>query len=108
MLLFYSQNLDGKNKSEDSSQASSTAKRSQDAAVGVLVHMLRTAPPLRPTSSYISQSSENEVEREVGTASESFKPRDTTDALEELKAYKEMRDQLVSKSAARTSIREKD
>ncbi|XP_022874060.1 autophagy-related protein 13a-like [Olea europaea var. sylvestris] len=103
-----SQNLDGKNKSEDSSQASSTAKRSQDAAVGVLVHMLRTAPPLRPTSSYTSQSSENEVEREVGTASEFFKPRDTTDALEELKAYKEMRDQLVSKSAARTSIREKD
>ncbi|CAI9762542.1 unnamed protein product [Fraxinus pennsylvanica] len=103
-----SQNLDGKNKSEDSSQASSTAKRSQDAAVGVLVHMLQTAPPLRPTSSYISQSSKNEVERGVGTASEFFKPRDTTDALEELKAYKEMRDQLVSKSAARTSIKEKD
>ncbi|CAI9754874.1 unnamed protein product [Fraxinus pennsylvanica] len=82
--------------------------RSQDAAVGVLVHMLQTAPPLRPTSSYISQSSKNEVEREVGTASEFFKPRDTTDALEELKAYKEMRDQLVSRSAARTSIKEKD
>ncbi|KAL2550886.1 Autophagy-related protein 13 [Forsythia ovata] len=89
-----SQNLDGRNKSEDLSQASSTAKRSQDAAVGVLVHMLRTAPPLRQNSSCYT-SSKTEVEREVGTASEFFKPRNTTDALEELKAYKEMKDLLI-------------
>ncbi|XP_022844558.1 autophagy-related protein 13a-like [Olea europaea var. sylvestris] len=94
-----SQNLDGKNKSEDSSQASFTAKRSQDAAVGVLVHMLRAAPPLCSNSScYISQSSKPEVVREVGVASEFFKPRNTTDALEELKAYKEMKDLILSKS----------
>ncbi|KAI3457898.1 hypothetical protein Pfo_014561 [Paulownia fortunei] len=93
--------LDGRNSSDVSSQASSTAKKSQDAAVGALVHMLRTAPPLRQDSSYYtSQSSKIELEGEVGAASEFFKPRKTSDALEELKVYKEMKDLLLSKTAA--------
>ncbi|CAI9757058.1 unnamed protein product [Fraxinus pennsylvanica] len=108
-VTFLSLNFDGKKKSEDSSQASFTAKSSQDAAVGVLVHMLRTAPPLSSNSScYIGQSSKPEVVREIGVASEFFKPRNTTDALEELKAYKEMKDLILSNGEARISVKEKD
>ncbi|KAG8381638.1 hypothetical protein BUALT_Bualt06G0142400 [Buddleja alternifolia] len=103
-----SQNDDGRNSSEISSQASSTVKKSQDAAVGALVHMLRTAPPLRQDSSYsTSQSYKNELEEEVGAASEFFKPRKTSDALEELRVYKGMKDLLLSKSAARMIGKEK-
>ncbi|XP_051138276.1 autophagy-related protein 13a [Andrographis paniculata] len=95
-----SMNLDRKNSSDISSQASSTRK-SQDTGVGALVHMLRTAPPLHQDSSYYaSLSSKTEVAGEAGAASEYFKPRKTSDALEELKAYKEMKDLLLSKSAA--------
>ncbi|KAL0400496.1 UNVERIFIED_CONTAM: Autophagy-related protein 13a [Sesamum latifolium] len=98
-------NPDGTKSSEVSSQASSTAKKSQDAAVGILVHMLKTAPPLRQDSGYYSsQSSKMEFE---GAASEFFKPRKTSDALEELKVYKEMKDLLLSKSAARLVGKEK-
>ncbi|KAL0321653.1 UNVERIFIED_CONTAM: Autophagy-related protein 13a [Sesamum calycinum] len=101
-------NPDGTKSSEVSSQASSTAKKSQDAAVGILVHMLKTAPPLRQDSGYYtSQSSKIEFEGEVGAASEFFKPRKTSDALEELKVYKEMKDLLLSKSAARLVGKEK-
>ncbi|KAL0304525.1 UNVERIFIED_CONTAM: Autophagy-related protein 13a [Sesamum radiatum] len=58
-------NPDGTKSSEVSSQASSTAKKSQDAAVGILVHMLKTAPPLRQDSGYYtSQSSKMEFEEE--------------------------------------------
>ncbi|KAK6155442.1 hypothetical protein DH2020_009690 [Rehmannia glutinosa] len=100
-------NLDGRNSSDVSSQTSSTAKKSQDAAVGALVHMLRTAPPLRKDSSYYtSHSSKIEIEGEVGAASEFFKPRKTSDALEELKVYKEMKDILLSKSGARVASKE--
>ncbi|PIN08654.1 hypothetical protein CDL12_18763 [Handroanthus impetiginosus] len=93
-------NLDGKNSSDVSSQASSTARKSQDAAVASLVHMLRSAPPLRQDSSYYT--SKIEVEGEAGSASEFFKPRKTSDAFEELKVYKGMKDILLSKSAAST------
>ncbi|KAK4433215.1 Autophagy-related protein 13a [Sesamum alatum] len=92
-------NPDGTKSSEVSSQASSTAKKSQDTAVGILVHMLKTAPPLRQDSGYYT-SSKMELEGEVGAASEFFKPRKTSDALEELKVYKEMKHLLLSKSAA--------
>ncbi|KAK6135175.1 hypothetical protein DH2020_031071 [Rehmannia glutinosa] len=106
-LLPHSLNLDGRNSSDVSSQTSSTAKKSQDAAVGALVHMLRTAPPLRKDSSYYtSHSSKIEIEGEVGAASEFFKPRKTSDALEELKVYKEMKDILLSKSGARVAGKE--
>lgn len=97
-----SQNHGGKRASEITSQAFSMAKKSQDAAVGALVHMLRTAPPLRQDSScYSSQSLRIEPEGEVGTASGFFIPRKTSDALEELRAYKEMKDLLLSKSGTR-------
>lgn len=83
-----SPNLDGRNNSEVSSQA---MKKVQDAPVGALVHMLKTAPPLRQESCF---------EGEVGAASEFFKPRKTSDALEDLKVYRHMKDLLLSKSAA--------
>lgn len=89
-FLAYSQNLDGKRSSEFT--------KSQDAAVGALVHMLRTAPPLRQDSScYSSQSSKTELEGEVGAISSGL-PRKTSDALEELRSYKDMKDLLLSKS----------
>lgn len=70
--------------------------------------MLRTAPTLRQDSGYYpSQSTKIELEGEAGVASEFFKPRKTSDALEELKAYTEMKDILLSKSAARMSGKEK-
>lgn len=97
----YSSNLEGRNSSEVPSLAPSTMKKSQDAAVGALVHMLKTAPPLRQESCYYNtQSSKTEFEGEIGAASEFFKPRKTSDALEELKVYRQMKDLLLSKSAA--------
>ncbi|XAR71554.1 hypothetical protein NMG60_11017889 [Bertholletia excelsa] len=84
-----SQNLDG--------------KRGPDIAVGALVHMLRTAPSLRSDSScYSSPPSKIEADGESGTASGFYVPRKTSDALEDLRGYKEMRDLLLSKSGART------
>ncbi|XP_057726075.1 autophagy-related protein 13a [Arachis stenosperma] len=97
-----SQSKDGKNVSEIGSTSLPMCKKSQDAAVGVLVHMLRTAPPLRQDSScYSSHSVKPEPEGGVTTASGFFMPRKTADALEELRSYKEMRDLLLSKSGTR-------
>ncbi|XP_059667355.1 autophagy-related protein 13a-like [Cornus florida] len=94
-----SQNLDGQIASEFTSQPFSTTRKSQDAAVGALVHMLRTAPPLRQDSScYSSHSSKIELEGEVGAESGFFVPRKTSDALEELRGYREMKDLLHSKN----------
>ncbi|KAJ8563363.1 hypothetical protein K7X08_031815 [Anisodus acutangulus] len=93
------ENLDSRKVSEASSQASATTRKSQDAAVGALVHMLRTAPPLRQDSScYTSHSVKTEVEGEMGTASQFSVPRKASDALEELKAYTQLKDMLLSKS----------
>ncbi|KAH6766834.1 hypothetical protein C2S52_017817 [Perilla frutescens var. hirtella] len=101
-------NLYGRSSSDVSSQAPSTMKKSQDAAVGALVHMLKTAPPLRQESCYYNtQSSKTEFEGEVGAASEFFKPRKTSDALEDLKVYRQMKDLLLSKSAAHLVGKEK-
>nr|XP_016499880.1 PREDICTED: autophagy-related protein 13a-like [Nicotiana tabacum] len=98
-----SENLDGRKGSEVSSQASATTRKSQDAAVGALVHMLRTAPPLRQDSScYTSHSVKTEQEGELGTASGFFINRKASDALEELKTYKDLKDLLLSKSATRS------
>ncbi|KAG6707544.1 hypothetical protein I3842_06G037300 [Carya illinoinensis] len=77
------------------------ARKSQDAAVGVLVHTLRTAPPLRQDPScYSSHSMKIELEGGVTSASGLFMPRKTADALEELRSYGEMKDLLLSKSGA--------
>lgn len=96
----YSQNFDRSKTSEVSSQVISTARKSHDAAVGALVHMFRTAPPLRQDSScYSSMSLKQETEQEAGSSSAFFWPRKTSDALEELRAYKDMKDLLLSKSA---------
>lgn len=96
--------LDGRKGSEISSQASATSRKSQDAAVGALVHMLRTAPPLRQDSScYTSQSMKTELEGEVSSASGFFISRKASDALEELKTYKDLKDLLLSKSTTRSA-----
>lgn len=97
-----SQNVDGKCVSESPSTSLPMGKKSQDAAVGVLVHMLRTAPPLRQDPScYSSHSLKAELDGGVATASGFFMPRKTADALEELRSYREMRDLLLSKSGTR-------
>ncbi|KAL3524507.1 hypothetical protein ACH5RR_017341 [Cinchona calisaya] len=101
------QNLDFRKGSEASSQANSSVRKSRDAAVGALVHMLRTAPPLRQDSSgFASRSEKSEFESNVGAGSGFFLPRKTSDALEELKPYKEMKELLLSKSATRKLSKE--
>ncbi|CAN4089422.1 unnamed protein product [Withania somnifera] len=98
-----SENLDGRKGSEVSSQASASTRKSQDAAVGALVHMLRTAPPLRQDSScYTSHSIKTELEGDVSTASGFSVTKKASDALEELKTYKDLKDLLLSKSASRS------
>lgn len=102
-----SQNLDGKRASEFTSQSLPIGRKSPGAAVGVLVHMLRTAPPLRQDSScYSSHSIKPENEEGVATASGFFMPRKTSDALEELRSYREMKDLLISKSGMRVLTKE--
>ncbi|KAG7980552.1 hypothetical protein I3843_05G188100 [Carya illinoinensis] len=97
-----SQNFDGKKASEFTSQSLPIVKKSQDAAVGVLVHMLRTAPPLLEDSCcYSYHSMKTELEGGVPTASGFFMPRKTADALEELRSFREMKDLLLSKSGTR-------
>ncbi|XP_027109910.1 autophagy-related protein 13a [Coffea arabica] len=98
------QNLDLRKGSEASSQANSSVRKSQDAAVGALVHMLRTAPPLRlDCSSYASGFEKSELESIAGAGSGFVLPRKTSDALEELKAYSEMKELLLCKSGSITS-----
>ncbi|RVW60956.1 Autophagy-related protein 13a [Vitis vinifera] len=101
------QNLDGKRASEFPSLAFPMTGKSPDAAVGVLVNMLRRAPPLRQDPSCCSSHSlKTEPEGEAGAASEFFMARKTADALEELRSYKEMKDLLLSKSGAHVVTRE--
>ncbi|XP_021725739.1 autophagy-related protein 13a-like [Chenopodium quinoa] len=98
-----SQSIEPKKGSEFNS-ALSFGRKSQDAAVGALVHMLRTAPPLRQDSSSYSASSQSTQQGgSFGTASGFFMARD---ALEELKSYREMKDLLLSKSGNRVVSRE--
>ncbi|XVE58231.1 hypothetical protein DITRI_Ditri04bG0153400 [Diplodiscus trichospermus] len=101
------QNVEGGKASEITTQSVASGKKSQDAAVGILVHMLRTAPPLRQDPScYSTHSLRTEYEGGVGTASGFFMPRKTADALEELKSYREMKDLLLSKSGTRVVRKE--
>lgn len=70
---------------------------SQDAAVGVLVQLLRSAPPLRHDPTYPSQSINSEHGDDVGSSC-FYVSRKTSDALDELRIYKEMKDMLLSHS----------
>ncbi|XP_074282366.1 autophagy-related protein 13a isoform X1 [Silene latifolia] len=93
-----SQSYDGK-KGIDFNSGLSLGRKSQDAAVGALVHMLRTAPPLRQDSSfYSSHSQTTQQDTNFGTGSAYLMPRKAADALEELKSYRELKDILLSKS----------
>ncbi|KAM5557856.1 autophagy-related protein 13a [Rosa sericea] len=104
---FHASQNDGKKASEFTSQSLPIGRKSPGAAVGVLVHMLRTAPPLRQDSScYSSHSMKPEHEEGVTTASGFFMPRKTSDALEELRSYREMKDLLISKSGMRVLTKE--
>lgn len=100
--LQYSQSLDRRKTSSSISQSLPIGRKSQDAAVGVLVQMLKTAPPLRQDSSTYMASSMSGVQREgssvSGTESEFSMARSTSDALEELRNYKQLKDLLLSKS----------
>ncbi|KAF2587792.1 hypothetical protein F2Q70_00040550 [Brassica cretica] len=93
--------LDRRKTSSSISQSLPIGRKSQDAAVGVLVQMLKTAQPLRQDSSTYMASMSG-VEREgsavSGTESEFSMARSTSDALEELRNYKQLKDLLLSKS----------
>lgn len=70
-------------------------KKSQDAAaVGALVRMLRTAPPLRQDSSCYSL----EFNTTSTTNDGLFMARKASDALEDLKAYTDIKNLILSKS----------
>lgn len=92
-------------RKESPSHAFPLGRQSQGAAVGALVHMLRTAPPLRQDSSCYSFKTEFE-QGGVSADSGSFMPRKISDALEELKSYREMTDHLLSKSGSRLVSKE--
>lgn len=98
---------DGREGSESTSSSLPMGTKSQGAAVGMLVQMLRAAPPLQQDAScYSTQSLNTEQEGAVATASGFFMPRKTTDALEELRSYREMKNILLSKSGARVRTKE--
>ncbi|KAK6936587.1 Autophagy-related protein 13, N-terminal [Dillenia turbinata] len=101
-----SRHADDRKASNSSSQAFSMSRKSQDAAVGALVHMLRTAPPLRQDSSFSSQSLKNDGEGETGAVSGYFMSRKASDALHELEVYKEMKELLLSKSGSQITSKE--
>lgn len=101
--------------------------RSQDAAVGALVCMLKKAPPLRQDlsssinssdatrpeiwrnsnqeSSQISEAPSGQHAASLSVASSSLVASKTTaDALEELQGYKEMKNLLLSQGARSQSL----
>lgn len=95
MQAYSYRSSDGK---EAGDQAGSSSHKSQDATVGSLVHLLRTARPLRD-SSYSSQPG---AESNAAASTSSAMSRRTSDALEELQSFKAIRERLLSGS------REKD
>uniref|UniRef100_J3LF97 Autophagy-related protein 13 N-terminal domain-containing protein n=1 Tax=Oryza brachyantha TaxID=4533 RepID=J3LF97_ORYBR len=78
-------------------QASSSSHKSQDAAVGYLVHMLKSARPLRDSSNSPLTSRVESVEG----ATSSFMSRRTSDAFEELESFKEIKENLLARSRSR-------
>ncbi|KAL0713952.1 hypothetical protein Bca4012_020930 [Brassica carinata] len=102
--LHYS--LDRKKTSSSISQLLPIARKSQDAAVGVLVQMLKTAPPLR-LDSRTCMASMSDAQREGSVSvkeSEFSMVRSTTDALEELRNYEQLKDLLLTKSKSVTPV----
>ncbi|XP_058006382.1 autophagy-related protein 13b-like [Hevea brasiliensis] len=92
-------------------------RKSQDAAVGELVRMLKKAPPLRQdfsTSVCLSQdkmssSSLQEQQASASIASSGLVASKTTaDALEELRGYKEMKKDLLLSQAGRSNTSAND
>ncbi|CAL5056875.1 unnamed protein product [Urochloa decumbens] len=79
-------------------QAGSSSHKSQDAAVGYLVHLLKSARPLRD-SIYSTHTSRAES-IEAGSTS-SFMSRRTSDALEELESFREIKENLLARSRSR-------
>ena len=77
-------------------QSGSSSHKSQDAAVGYLVHLLRSARPLRDPSNSTSRAES----AEAGSTS-SFMSRRTSDAFEELESFKEIKENLLSRSRSR-------
>uniref|UniRef100_A0A0D9W7M9 Autophagy-related protein 13 N-terminal domain-containing protein n=1 Tax=Leersia perrieri TaxID=77586 RepID=A0A0D9W7M9_9ORYZ len=81
---------DGK---ETRDQLSSLSHKSQDAAIGSLVHLLHTARPLRSHASM--------VESNEAASTSSVVSRKKSDALEVLQSFKEIKESLVSRSIAK-------
>ncbi|XP_062219785.1 autophagy-related protein 13a-like [Phragmites australis] len=79
-------------------QVGSSSHKSQDAAVGYLVHLLKSARPLRDTS--CSTHTSRAESTEAGSTS-SFMSRRTSDAFEELESFKEIRENLLARSRSR-------
>ncbi|KAG2317628.1 hypothetical protein Bca4012_068533 [Brassica carinata] len=90
-------------------------KKSQDAAVGALVNMLKKAPPLRQD---VSESSMPEIywnnnnnkkpggdcpAASITASGIALAAKTTADALEELRSYKEMKNVLLSQSTMGSS-----
>lgn len=72
-------------------------KKSQDAAVGALVRMLKKAPPLHNDTTCdpkLIQSS-NEISQDQQYV---VSPKTTSDALEELRGYTQIKDLLLNQS----------
>ena len=98
-------------------------RKSQDAAVAALVHMLKRAPPLRqdisnsidlsPSSSHVTLTNPTEERNEkselrvqsavISVAS----PKTTSAALEELRGYREMKDLLLRQKGMRSHTQAK-
>ncbi|XP_040379490.1 autophagy-related protein 13a-like [Oryza brachyantha] len=93
---------DGK---EARDQASSSSHRSQDAAVGSLVHLLKTARPLRnpnsPSQVRLSNEAASTVESNEAASTSSIVSRRKSDALEKLQSFKEIKERLMSRSRAK-------
>lgn len=84
--------VDGK---ETGDQVGSSSHKSQDAQVGYLVNLLRNARPLRNPSNP-SQTPRAQSSRVTSASSVT-----TSDALEELQSFKEIRERLLSRSSAK-------
>ncbi|KAL9158873.1 hypothetical protein ABFS82_08G096700 [Erythranthe guttata] len=67
-------------------------KKSQDAAVGALVHMLKKATPLHQEISVVHHMQEDTT---ATTSSNLALSKTTADAFEELRLYREMKDSLL-------------
>jgi len=79
-------------------QAGSSSHKSQDAAVGYLVHLLKSARPLRDSSYSTHTSRAESIEAE---STSSVMSRRTSDALEELESFREIKENLLARSRSR-------